>query len=382
MRNFICVGLGIVLAYFGNVSAQTQTLKALATSRGIHFGAAVTSNARSAEYNRVLSTEFNTMVAENAMKFGLVEATRNQFTWTTSDALVDFAQQNGMAMRGHNFCWHQQSGFAQTINVPRDTMLAILKNHINVVAGRYKGKIYEWDVVNEGVNDNGLSLRASNWQVRIGNDYIDSAFVFAHRADPNALLVYNDYSAEAMNTKSNYIYTMVQGLKTRGIPINGVGLQCHFNLGGFDTASIGANMKRIETLGLGISITELDITTSGSTANLDAQKAAYKSMMALCLRHPGCKTFITWGVNDAQSWRGAGAVPLLFTGTTTITPKPAYTGVQEALLAAAPVTGILVVRHGSLAAVSQPGRSAFDLSGRKVSGFTKPATLTFSPLVR
>src|SRR6266849_4462945 len=115
-----------------------------------------------------------------------------------------------------------------------------------------------------------------------------------------------------MNAKSDFVYSLVSGLKSRGIPINGVGLQCHFNLNGFDTVGMSANMGRIEALGLNISITELDISTSSTTANLNAQKENYQSLMNLCLRHPRCKTFMTWGVDDAQSWLGAAAVPLLF----------------------------------------------------------------------
>ncbi len=364
----------ILLACAGTTGAQT--LKALATSRGIHMGAAVTSNARSAEYNRVLSTEFNAMVAENAMKFGNIEPSQNNFTWTTADALVNFAQTNGMAMRGHNFVWHNQAGWAATFNGTRAQMLAIMKNHILTVGGRYAGRIYEWDVVNEGVDDNGANLRASFWQQRIGDDYIDSAFVYARQADPNALLVYNDYGAEPMNAKSNYVYNLVSGLKSRGIPIHGVGLQCHFSLNSFDTVSMDANMRRIEALGLGVSITELDITTSNTAANLATQKANYKAMMALCLRHPGCKTFITWGVNDAQSWRGAGAVPLLFTGTTTITPKPAYDGVVEALAA---VTGIRKTRNeGSGAVWWRSPMKMFDVRGRRLTVFFPAACGFFS----
>ena len=356
--------------------AGAQSLRALADSHGIHMGAAVTlpGGTSLAPYESTLTQQFNMVVCENAMKFGNLEATRNVFTFTTADAIFNFATSHGLAVRGHNFCWHSQSGFAQSINVPRDTMLFILKNHINKVMAHYPG-IYEWDVVNEGVNDNGASLRASNWQVRIGNDYIDSAFVFAHRADPNALLVYNDYGAEAVNTKSTFIYNMVSGLKTRGIPISGVGLQCHFSLNSFDTASIGANMTRLEALGLNISITELDITTSNTTANLNTQKANYQAMMALCVRHPRCKTFITWGVNDAQSWRGANAVALLFTGTTTITPKPAYDGIVAALSAAADIWQVATGKSGVLrpvgtnngSALFNVGGKSFDLSGRKLS---------------
>jgi len=351
--------------------SPAQTLKTLATSRGINFGAAVTSGTRSAEYNRVLSTEFNAMVAENAMKMQSTEPTQGNFTFGTADALTTFAEQNSMKMRGHCLVWHSQAGWYATSTLSRVQMLAALKNHILTVAGRYRGRVYEWDVVNEAVDDNGSQLRQSFWIQRIGNDFIDSAFVWARQADPTAWLVYNDYGAEGMNAKSNYVYTLVSGLKSRGVPINGVGLQSHFT-NTVDTANIARNMSRIEALGLNVSITELDIgIASTSQANLDAQKAAYKAYMTLCLRHPGCKTFITWGLNDAGSWRGAAVAPLLFTGTTTITPKPAYFGVQEALLAA---TGIRM-ENGRMKSVRalgygptaiRIGGAVFNTLGRKV----------------
>ena len=126
MRRFYLGFLGLACVGAG----EAQTLRSLATARGINIGAAVTSNARSAEYNRVLSTEFNAMVAENAMKFCSIEPSQNNFSWTTPDALVNFAEANGMAMRGHCFIWHSQQGWAANYNGSRAQMLAIMKNHI------------------------------------------------------------------------------------------------------------------------------------------------------------------------------------------------------------------------------------------------------------
>jgi endo-1,4-beta-xylanase len=131
----------------------------LATGRGMHLGAAVTFPTNATiltNYDTVLSNEYNTVECENAMKFGSIEATRNKFTWGPADAILSFAQQHGMSTRGHNFIWYQQAGFLAnltTANTPRDTFLAIIKNHIDSVAGRYKGKIYEWDAVNEAIDE-------------------------------------------------------------------------------------------------------------------------------------------------------------------------------------------------------------------------------------
>lgn len=371
MKHFHSISFAL-LTCIGMAGAQALTLGALAKSRGLHFGAAVTlpGGANLAPYESTLAQAFNTVVCENAMKWTNTENTRNVFTFTTADAIADFATSKGMYIRGHNFVWHSQvPGWVSSIT-NRDTLLAVMKNHINQLAGHYKGRIYEWDVVNEAVADGSTSLRSSFWFQRIGADFIDSAFVYAHRADPNALLVYNDYSAEGKTggsaTKCTGVYNLVSGLKSRGIPINGVGLQCHLTT--WDTASIGANMTQIEALGLNVSITEFDDPTTDSTK----QKTDYQSMVTLCLRHPRCKTFMTWGVNDNQSWLGGGKAPLLFTGTTTITAKPAYYAVVAAINA---VSGVWQVQSGK-SGVLRPqgnmgqfnfGASTFDVSGRKLS---------------
>ncbi len=328
--------------------AGAQNLGPLAASRGIHLGAAVTfpTGASLAPYDSTLSQQFNTAVCENAMKYGTIEATRNKFSWTAPDAIVNFAASHGMYMRGHNLCWYQQAGYLanlSTTTTPRDTFLAIMHNHDDSVVTRYKGRIYEWDVVNEAIDQTQSDGNRRSFLYTLNgnsNSYIDSEFVWAHKLDPNANLVYNDYDAEGTSTgagviaKSNFVYALVSGLVNRGVPINGVGFQCH--LTAFDTMGMDTNITRLGALGLTVSITELDdpISSATDSTQLNAQKTVYQSMMTMCLRHPNCKTFITWGLNDNQSWLGAGKAPLLYTGTTTITMKPAYYGVQTALLAA------------------------------------------------
>ncbi len=351
MKKFLalCV-LSTGIAAFAQTAADSN-LRTQANLRGINVGVAVTfPNSNRAAYDSALSQNFNTLVPENAMKIANTENVRGVFTFTSADAIVDFAESHGQKMRGHTLVWHSQAGFMANLNVPRDTMLAIMKNHINVVMGRYKGRILEWDVVNEAIGQNGAAspnIRNSFWVTRIGTDFIDSAFVFAHRADSNALLYYNDFGGESMNdsdpnSKSKNVYDLVKGLKQRGVPIHGIGLQSHLS-GNFDTAAIGNNMRRLAALGLRISITELDIPNSGTvdSAKLALQKQRYKSLMALCLSVPQCKTFMVWGLNDNQSWLGASSQALLFNGSTTQNKKPAYFGVVEALREAGPVVPVV-----------------------------------------
>ncbi len=214
-------------------------------------------------------------------------------------------------------------------------MLAILKNHIDSTLSRYRGKILEWDVVNEAVDD-ASGMRKTFWLDRIGEDYLDSAFTWAHRADPAAYLFYNDYSGEGMGGKSDRIYALVKGMKDRGVPIHGVGLQCHLaSAAGFAMGDIDRNIKRLGALGLRVAITELDfrIKLPADSAGRAVQKDNYYRLLKTCLANANCKTFLTWGFTDASSW-----VPGFFPGMgdalpfdAAYKPKPAYEGMRQAL---------------------------------------------------
>ncbi len=360
-----------VLTLASTATAQPDSLRTLATLRGIRVGAAVTfPGSNTAEYQRVLKTSFNLAVCENAMKFQNLSSSRNaatgggNYNFGPADAIMNFADTNGMKMRGHNFIWHSQAATWFTnlsgAAASRDTTLKIMRMHIDTVGKRYKGRILEWDVVNEGINQAGgtsPNLRTSSPWYRIGADYFDSAFVIAQRSDSGARLVYNDFGAEGMNNKSQNVYDLVSGLKQRGVPIHAVGLQSHFSLTDHDTATMGQNMRRLAALGYTLSITELDIQTSNTTTNLDLQKDNYKALMKLCLSIPACQVFTAWGLNDNQSWRGASAVALLFTGTTTITQKPAYWGVVEALAEGSTQTSTPSAPWNVLASAGAAGNS-------------------------
>lgn len=317
-----------------------ETLGSLAKQRGVYIGAAVGGAfwGNDARYKPGLK-QFNIIVAENAMKFDQLEPSRGRFTWQRGDDLAAFAAQNGMALRGHNLLWHQASDWIANASggLSRAEMQAILKNHIDSVVTHFKGKILEWDVVNEAIDDGTGALRESFWKQRIGADYLDSAFVWAHRADPGALLFYNDYSGEGMGGKSNRIYDLVKGMKEKGVPVHGVGLQCHFQSAkAFSTADIDRNLKRLGALGLRVSMTEVDLRVilPADTAALSLQKENYSKLFATCLANPNCKAFLTWGFTDAYSWvpdfyKGSGAA-LPFDAE--YRPKPAYEGLQQALL--------------------------------------------------
>ena len=381
-KHLLRLGALALAGILGIAQAQPTSLKTLAQARGITIGAAITFPSSRATFDTLVTRNFTGIVAENDQKFGNIETSNGTFTWTNSDRIVDYAQQFGLKLRFHNFIWHQQSSFvANGTSGPaansftRDSAFQIMRRHINTVMGRYKtrnggqmGVFTEWDVVNEATaRDSGLGDTANiAGGMRMGSgdisllsrwvtytqgethdfDYVDSAFVIAHRNDSTAKLVYNDYDAEGMGKKSNTVYSLVSKLKSRGIPVNAVGMQCHWHLGQAGTTSNGAwdpqevvqNFARIAALGLDISITELDIriTTPSDSTKLAQQSAAYQNILSICLAQPRCKNFFTWGVRDDGSWipgKYTGfTAPLLFSGSgTTYTPKPAYYGLISVL---------------------------------------------------
>jgi len=321
------------------VVAEAQTLRDAAAARGLRVGAAVNMNPFRNEpiYSQTLGREFNILVAENAMKFDAMHPAQNTFNFTDADALVAFAEANNMAVRGHTLVWHSQiPGWLTGGNFTRDQVIAIMRDHIMTVVGRYRGRIAAWDVVNEAVSDNNGQLRTDSfWHQRIGPEYIAMAFQFAHEADPDAKLYYNDYSAEGSGAKSDAVFNLVSGLVNQGVPINGVGWQMH-QINPFRIQQANrTNAQRLATLGLEVSITEMDVRISLPTTQqeLDEQALAYRDVVEFCLSQPNVKTIVTWGFTDKFSW-----IPGFFSGfgdalifDMNYQPKPAYSAMLSAL---------------------------------------------------
>jgi endo-1,4-beta-xylanase len=210
---------------------DANTLRAYASQRGKLIGAAVNNGlVREEKYAEVLAREYNLLTTENAMKWSLIQPDRDRYDWADADELVNFAIAHDMKVRGHTLIWQQQmSDWLKYEEWTREELLAIMNEHITNVVGRYRGRVYAWDVVNEAVIFNG-KITTPFWYNEFGSDYIDIAFQTAHEADPDALLFYNDFNAEEMYAKSNAVYQMVKGMKERGIPIDGVGMQFHVEL--------------------------------------------------------------------------------------------------------------------------------------------------------
>ncbi len=268
---------------------------------------------------------FNIITPENLMKPQYMQPQEGTFSYSSSDTMLKFAQENNLFVHGHTLAWHNQSGNFLGINVTRDEAIEQLKNHIINVAGKYKGQITSWDVVNEAINDGTTlpadgdwtkCLRQTQWLKSIGSDYLALAFTFAHEADPDAVLYYNDYNLNNKN-KADIVYAMVKDLQAQGVPIHGIGMQGHY---GTDTSvgSVEYSLQHFAELGVEVSITELDLGVKGAVASglteeqEIIQGIAYAKLFQLFKEYKDTIARVTfWGYVDNRSWR-AESFPCLF----------------------------------------------------------------------
>lgn len=291
------------------------------------------------KYNGVVTKEYNSITAENAMKFGGLHPAENTFFWTDADYLVDYALANNKRIHGHTLNWYTSLPSWVT-NFVGDSAAweNLLKTHIQTVVTHFKGKVASWDVVNEAFNDDG-TYRNSIWVQKLGIDYIARCFQYANQADPAAILFYNDYGHEYSSAKRTAIFNMISNLKSRGIPIHGTGMQFHMTVTQTD-ANISAAISSAASTGLKVHISELDIrlnndkTLTTFTASLAAQQAAkYKYVVQAFNAIPASQKYgiTTWNVGDADSWipgwLGAPDWPLPFDGN--YLRKPAYRAIIE-----------------------------------------------------
>ncbi|MEV4141197.1 endo-1,4-beta-xylanase [Dactylosporangium sp. NPDC049742] len=313
----------VTLGIAATADAAASTLGAAAAEQGRYFGTAVAAYKLSdSVYSGILDREFNMVTPENEMKWDATEPTQGSFSYGSADQIVSHAQAHNQRVRGHALAWHsQQPGWAQ--NLSGTALRNAMVNHVTQVATHYKGKIYAWDVVNEAFADGGGGGRRDSNLQRTGNDWIEVAFRTARAADPGAKLCYNDYNTDGQNAKSNAVYAMVQDFKSRGVPIDCVGFQSHFNSASPVPSDYQANLQRFAALGVDVQITELDIEGSGST-----QAENFRKVTQACLNVSRCTGITVWGIRDSDSWRASGT-PLLFDGNGN--KKAAYTATLGAL---------------------------------------------------
>lgn len=310
----------------------------------------------------LVAEQFNTITPENVLKWGLVHPEPDQYDFAAPDQYVAFGEEHGMFIIGHTLVWHHQTPDwvfedAEGNPLTRDALLARMRDHIHTVVGRYQGRIDGWDVVNEALNDDG-SMRETPWYTIIGPDYLEHAFRFAHEADPDAELYYNDYALENTPKRAGAV-RLVQSLLDAGVPIAGLGTQNHVmmdwpTLGQFDTT-----LTTFADLGVQVMITEVDVNVLPHAwehrgADLSVQVALqdsldpyraglpdsvqqalaqrYADLFGVYYRHRDAVSRVTfWGVDDADSWLngwpvpGRTSYPLLFDRAGQ--PKPAYDAV-------------------------------------------------------
>lgn len=318
-----------------------------------HFsiGVAVSPRSLKTDEAQLILKEFNSVTAENAMKMGPIHPKENEYNWKDADSIVAFAERNKLKIRGHALCWHSQAPRwfftdSKGDTVSKEVLLQRLKDHITTVVNRYKGKIYAWDVVNEAISDKRDEyLRPSAFLRICGEEYIAKAFQWAHEADPNAQLFYNDYN-EISPVKREKIFRLVKSLKDAGVPVHGVGLQGHWALNEPSYNQLDSTLSRFAQLELPMQITELDISvypkehdarlrraedadTTFSTEKENRQLEVYKMCFELFRKYKKNISGVTfWNISDRHSWldnfpvRNRKDYPLLFDKD--LLPKKVY----------------------------------------------------------
>jgi endo-1,4-beta-xylanase len=258
---------------------------------------------------------------ETALKWSAIHPARDVYDFRAGDELVAFAEAHDMQVRGHTLVWEDANPIWLTNlakSASTSTMAQIVEEHITRVVRHYRGKVFAWDVVNEAFGDSvegqGTALRDSLWfnQPGIGipgTGYVEKAFRWAHEADPDALLFYNETGVESPGPKFEVMYGMLKDFRARGVPIAGVGLQMHVSATGDPTADgLAANLQRLAALGLQIHITEMDVrlpvdaTGHASGAAHGAQAVRYLEILRACVANSACTAFQTWGFTDRYSW--------------------------------------------------------------------------------
>ncbi|KAI1796951.1 endo-1,4-B-xylanase A [Ganoderma leucocontextum] len=313
-------------------------LNAIAQGAGKKYFGTATDNSELSDtaYTAILDNkaEFGQITPANSMKWDATEPTRGTFTFAGGDQIANLAKTNGQLLRGHNCVWYNQlPSWVSNGQFTAADLTTVIQNHCGTLVGHYKGQVYSWDVVNEPFNDDG-TWRTDVFYNTLGTSYVPVALQAARAADPNAKLYINDYNIEQTGAKATSMLNLVKQLIADGVPIDGVGFQCHFIVGEVPT-SFQSVLQQFTALGLEVAITELDIRmpTPASQANLAQQQKDYQSVTQACMNVEGCVGITVWDFTDKYSW-----VPSTFPGQGAACPwdqnlvkKAAYNGIVAAL---------------------------------------------------
>jgi endo-1,4-beta-xylanase len=327
------------LAFAQDASAE-GTLRHEAHELGIRIGSAVNNEALTfdATYAQILGEQFSAITPENEMKWALVEAVQGVLDFTAADNEVLFAQQHDQRVRGHNLVSKSQLPNWLTTGVATGTitnaeLAVLLQLHIFAEASHFAGEIWQWDVVNEPLAEDG-TLAPSIWLNNLGENYIADALTWAHQADPHAKLYLNDFNIEGPGPKSDGMYALVKSLLAQHVPIDGVGFETHLALQ-VGLPSMQQNLQRFADLGLDVSITEMDVRMilPATPALLAEQASWYSQVMQACIAVRSCVDFTVWEYTDKYSWipgffKGQGAADIY---DENLNPKPAAAALVNGL---------------------------------------------------
>lgn len=316
---------------------------------------------------RVIKEQFNAIVAENCMKSESIQPKEGVYDFALADKFVEFGERNNMYLSGHVLIWHSQAPawfFTDSTgsDVTREVMIERMKTHIQTVMEHYKGRVKEWEVVNEAIMDDGTYRKTKFYEI-IGEDYVPLAFQFARETDPDAALYYNDYSMANPGRRAGVV-SMVKKLQEAGIRVDGIGMQTHVGLDYPDLAEYEKSLEAFADLGVKVMITEMDVTllpfpdlAAGADVNVSFEyqqkmnpyaqglpdsvnalfEKRYLDFFTIFLKHKDVISRVTlWGVSDHQSWRnnwpipGRTDYPLLFDRQNK--PKPVVAKIIEEAL--------------------------------------------------
>lgn len=351
IRQTALTGIGVLLiggTIVAQVADDTHGLKDYYKDY-FQVGVSISPRNTAGPESALILKHFSSLTAENVMKMGPIHPEEGRYNWEPADQIVDFGTTNNLLVRGHTLCWHNQTPRwlftdARGEEVTKEVLLGRLKEHITAVVSRYKGKVYAWDVVNEAVDDNpDKYLRNSKWLQLCGEEFIARAFQWAHEADPDALLFYNDYDA-VHPAKRDKIYKLLSGLIKAGVPIHGVGIQGHWSVYEPTEKELRDAIEKYASLGLQIHVTELDVSIYPKEQRRDPRESdkaeftpeleklqmeKYAMIFKVFRDYKDTISSVTfWNVSDKHSWldnfpvRGRKDFPLLFDQQ--LQPKKVY----------------------------------------------------------
>ncbi len=333
----VSIGYGLPDSAATQANAPGDSLGRLAQACGKIFGALYDDCCipmRDLPVQQEAIGRYCTMVTDAHFFMTPCHPKRDTFNFEVPDRVAEWARLHNKLLRGHTLVWYPYvpkwlSGGSLT----PEGRTALLEKHIKTVVGRYKGRMYAWDVVNEPFEGDG-SYRKSFFYKNFGREYIEKSLRWAHEADPDALLFINDYSTEEKNRKSDALYALAADLVARGVPLSGIGFQMHLSLEkNIDFANVAENLRRFAALGLDIHFTEVDVKIKepAAAADLEEQATIYRNLVRVFLAETRCKAFVVWALSDTTSWipayfKGYGSACIL---DNRYMPKPAFEALKQ-----------------------------------------------------